>query len=123
MFHFGSFLDDHKKRHSEYTYYICFKKFNRSKYFYIEDGQVFIRLMSLLKKYCILINFNSNYEIIEFLGSGHFAEVFSVKNRATEQIFAAKIFQKTNEKFLKNQVDKLYRHNLIYFEFFSLVFY
>ncbi len=104
MFHFGSFNDDHKRRHSEYTYYICFKKFNRSKYFYIEDGQVFLGLASMLKKYCILSNFNSNYEIIEFLGSGHFAEVFSVKKRASEQLFAAKIFLKTNKKFQKNQV-------------------
>ena len=104
MYHLGSFLDYHQKRHSEYTYYISLEKSNHTRFMFIHDGQTLIRLMSILKNFCVLSNFNTTYEILEFIGSGHFAEVFSVKNKVTEQLFAAKIFQKQTEKFQKIQV-------------------
>ena len=104
MFLLSSFLDDHKKKHLDYTYYITFKKNQRQKTFFVKDGITFAKLLTILKKYCILRNFNENYEILEFLGSGQFAEVYSTRNKNNDQIFAAKIFQKNSSKFSKNKV-------------------
>jgi serine/threonine protein kinase len=104
MFSLSSFLDDREKKHPDFVYYIKFKKAYKQKVFFLNDGQTFAKLINILKKYCILQKFNANYEILEFLGSGHFAEVFSVKNKNNNQLFAAKIFQKSSEKIAKNQV-------------------
>ena len=72
--------------------------------FFLEDQNTFNKLLEILKKLCVLINFSSDYEISGFLGKGHFAEVYSVKRRETEKLFAAKIFKKQSDIFQKGKV-------------------
>lgn len=100
----GSCLDSHQKRNPDYSFYFTFEKANISKFFFLNDYHTFEKIMAILKNYCIMRNFNKKYEIIQYLGRGHFAEVFSAKNKANKQIYAVKIFQKKTEKFQKNQV-------------------
>lgn len=72
--------------------------------FFMEEKKNYQTLIEILKKYCILSHFSSDYDIIQILGKGHFAEVFSVRKKSTNQLFAAKIFRKDSDIFQKSKV-------------------
>ena len=78
---------------------------------YIENEQNFLELYEILKKFCVLSNFASDYEILEILGKGYFAEVHSVQSLSSKKKMAAKIFEKDTENFKKNAVDYIYMFN------------
>lgn len=83
---------------------ISLEKFSEHWRFFIEEKKTFVGIMEILKHYCIMSDFETNYETMYFLGKGHFAQVFCVKNRKTKKMFAAKIFRKDDMFFEKNKV-------------------
>jgi len=68
------------------------------------DKNLHEELTQKLKKVCILHDFSGNYEILDHLGTGHFAQVFLSKNYKTSQNFAAKIIKKSAKDFKKQKV-------------------
>lgn len=67
-------------------------------------NETFKNLLNILKKFCVLTKFSTDYVILGFLGKGHFAEVYSVENLCTKKKFAAKFLEKNSENFQKNAV-------------------
>lgn len=104
ILYLSSYLDDHKKKHPDFLYYFALRKGVKCRFFYINEWQKFIKIMNILKKYCILHNFYKKYEVKDFLGSGHFADVYSVKKNSEEKLYAAKIIQTNVQAFQKNKV-------------------
>ena len=86
-------------------YHLMFMKNKFNWMFYVDIHENFKILYEILKSFCVLTNFSSDYEISRFLGKGHFAEVYSVTNLTTKKRFAAKIFEKDSESFQKNSVN------------------
>ena len=72
--------------------------------FALNDQKIYSELVQTLKKFCILEHFAQKYELLKFLGSGYFADVYLAKVRATNELFAAKIIKKTEKKFIHNKV-------------------
>jgi len=72
---------------------------------FIEKKENFSALFEILKRFCVLSAFSTEYQILDLLGQGHFAEVYSIINKSTNQKLAAKIFNKETEKFSKNSVN------------------
>ena len=68
------------------------------------DPKIYSEFVLALKNFCVLENFTQNYELLQFLGAGHFADVYLAKNKITDQLFAAKIIKKKDEKFIHNKV-------------------
>ena len=88
-----------------YKYMISLEKCSEHWKFFVEEKQIYVTLMEILKNYCVMSNFENEYETMSFLGTGHFAQVFCVKNRTTKKIFAAKIFRKDDNLLEKNKVN------------------
>ena len=106
MFKLGnSFIPPKEPSHKD-KHYLVFMKRNFTWMIYVEMTENFRTLYEILKGFCVLSNFSADYEILEFLGRGHFAEVYSVSNLSTNKKYAAKIFEKETEKFQKNSVIK-----------------
>ena len=97
---------DSKKQNidSKKQYCITLKKGNFNWKFSVALQQTFKALSEILKKFCVLSNFSSDFKILNLLGKGHFAEVYSVENIWTRKIFAAKFLEKRSEKFKNNLV-------------------
>jgi len=89
---------------SDFAFLITLQKSDNYLTFGISDTVLFRDFYDILKKLCILDGFHSHYDVIETLGSGHFASVFLVHHKETSEKFAAKIFQKNNEDFKQNKV-------------------
>ena len=89
------------------THYLTFMKNKFNLMVYVEKEEDFAELFTILKKYCILSNFSSTYEILEFLGKGHFAEVYSVVNISNKKKFAAKLIETECESFKNNSVGNI----------------
>ena len=89
---------------SKKQYYITFKKGNFNWTFSVALQQTFKALFEILKKLCVLSNFSSDFKILELLGKGHFATVYSVENVWNQKIFAAKFLEKRSDKFKNHSV-------------------
>lgn len=50
--------------------------------------------MSLILKYCVQINFDEEFKLIEKIGEGSFAKVYVAKKKATGKMYAVKIVRK-----------------------------
>ena len=87
-----------------YKFMISLEKCSEHWKFFIEEKKTYVTLMTILKNYCVMSNFEADYETMYFLGKGHFAQVFCVKNRTTKKIFAAKVFRKDDNLFEINKV-------------------
>ena len=85
-------------------FFLAFMKDNFNWIISVSTKEAFKNLFDVLKKFCVLSSFSSNYGILGFLGKGHFAEVYSVENVYTKKKFAAKFLEKKSEKFQKNAV-------------------
>ena len=48
----------------------------------------------MIKKYSVLTEFEEDYEVIEGLGSGHFATVYKIKSTVNDMFYAAKVIEK-----------------------------
>ena len=104
MYSMKTFLNDKIQRHPNYQNYISLERLQKSWIFFIENFDNFLKLIQVLKKLCVLTNFSIDYEIFDMLGKGHFAEVYSVKNKVNQQFYAAKIFNKESDVIKKNIV-------------------
>lgn len=51
------------------------QKFGKVHEFYVKDKKVYNKLLQILRLYCVSGDFDTNYEIVEKIGSGHFANV------------------------------------------------
>ena len=92
------------KENLEYPFLITLEK--GENYFVIgtPDILLFKGLLESLKKFCVLEGFYQEYDIIEKLGSGHFASVYLVKHKETGKKFAAKVIKKNSSEFQKTMV-------------------
>lgn len=104
MYRLGSSVTSPSESKQGEHHFLLFMKNKFNWVISVETNENFITLHEILKKFCVLSNFSTEYETLQFLGKGHFAEVYSVLNVSTRKKFAAKIMQKTSEKFKKNSV-------------------
>ena len=51
------------------------QKFGKVHEFFVKDKKLYNKLIQILRIYCISSDFDMNYEIVEKIGSGHFANV------------------------------------------------
>lgn len=105
MYKVKSYLSDPQRVHPDLIYYVAFQKDDKLWLFYLETENQLVDLIKILKKTCVFNHFYDDYKTLNLLGKGHFAKVFSAKNIKTNEIFAAKIFNKNSEVFLKNKVN------------------
>ena len=89
---------------NDYTFYITLQKSDNYLTFASCDQKIYRDLIQALRKFCILEDFVQNYEMLDHLGSGHFSNVYLAKNKITNQFFAAKVINKTEEKFQHDKV-------------------
>ena len=107
MYVLEAFVTSDQQTYGEKKNFLLFTKFSTKWKCYVDQKPKFFQLLQILRKYCVLTDFSKNYEIVKFLGQGHFAEVYSVENFETKQKFAAKIFKKNSEVFSKSSVKNL----------------
>lgn len=74
--------------------------------FFVDNQKIYFNLVEILRKYCVLSDFSSDFETNQILGKGHFAEVFSVREKKTQKCFAAKIIKKEGDGYEKSKVFK-----------------
>lgn len=67
------FYDNEKKMH---IYVFRLEKFGKFHEFFLKDRKITNRWIQTLKLYCISSDFDIKYELLEEIGSGHFAKVF-----------------------------------------------
>ena len=108
MYRLGSSVTSLTKSQQGEKHFLIFMKNKFNWVISVEMNENFTSLYDTLKQFCVLSNFSSEYETLQILGKGHFAEVYSVVNISTRKKFAAKIMQKTSEKFKKNSVISIY---------------
>ena len=68
---------------SEFSNMISLTKFKNSIFIGTNDNQLFADFVLILKQFCILDNFSQEYEMLDLLGSGHFAHVYLVRHKAS----------------------------------------
>ena len=107
MYRLGSPMNHPKSFNQDEKNYLTFMKKEFNWIIFVQNTENFIALKEILKQFCVLSNFSLDYEILEFLGKGYFAEVYSVRNLLTKKIFAAKMFEKDSEKNKKNAVPNI----------------
>lgn len=90
-----------KEKHLKFC--LTLRKFGSCDIFSTNDETLFQTFCFILKKFCILPDFDEEYEILNELGAGYFAKVYKVQNKLSNQIFAAKVFIK-NDKLIRNKV-------------------
>ena len=88
----------------QYKFHITLQKMENYLTLASNDPNIYSEFVLALKNFCVLENFTQNYELLQFLGAGHFADVYLAKNKITDQLFAAKIIKKKDEKFIHNKV-------------------
>lgn len=97
-------LKYYKEDFFEYPHHIILQKNENTINFATSSKKSFEELFTILKKYCILDDFNLKYEILEKLGSGYFSIVFEARNKSNGKEFAAKIITKNKEFYQHMQV-------------------
>lgn len=107
MYRLGSPMNNPKSSNQDEKKYLTFMKREFNWMIFVQNTDNFIALNEILKNFCVLSNFSLDYEILEFLGKGYFAEVYSVRNLFTKKTFAAKLFEKDSEKIKKNAVPNI----------------
>ena len=107
MYRLGSQINNPKSSNQDEKNYLIFMKKEFNWIIFVQNTDDFIVLNEILKNFCVLPNFSLDYEILEILGKGYFAEVYSVRNLFTKKTFAAKMFEKDSEKFKKNAVSHI----------------
>ena len=86
-----------RKPNGDKCYFLNFMKGKFNWMLYLVSQENFKALFEILKKFCVLSNFSDDFEMLGFLGKGHFAEVHSVEKISTKKKFAAKFFKKGSE--------------------------
>ena len=90
-----------KEKHLKFC--LTLRKFGSCDIFSTNNEALFQSFCVVLRKFCILADFDDEYEIINELGAGYFAKVYKVRNNLSNQTFAAKMFIK-NDKLTRNKV-------------------
>ena len=93
-------------------YNLALKKFDSFETFSTNESTIFENFLMTLKQYCILPDFSKDYDLLNLIGSGFFAKVYRVRSKLSKQIFAAKVFNKTEENFSLLKVNNFYIINL-----------
>ena len=88
-----------KKQIGEPRFSISLEKFDKCWVFAIDEKKIYMEILGILQKYCVLTHFHEMYEVNEIIGKGRFALVYSVKKKTTGEVFAAKIIKKDNKDF------------------------
>ena len=99
MYHLNIFK--FKEKHLKFC--LALQKFGSCNIFSTDDETLFQKFVGILKKFCILSDFDGDYDTLNELGEGYFAKVYKVRNKVSHEIFAAKIFRK-NEHLQRNKV-------------------
>jgi hypothetical protein len=58
------------------------------------DSELMKKMIALLKKICVLTDFNNVYHTMKIIGKGSFAKVYLVANRENNCQYAVKSFSK-----------------------------
>ena len=90
-----------KEKHLKFC--LTLRKFGSCDIFSTNDETLFKSFCVVLKKFCILADFDEEYAIVNELGAGYFAKVYKVRNNFSNNTFAAKMFIK-NDKLMRNKV-------------------
>ena len=107
-YYLKSFLNDGKKRHPSYSFYILLEKNEKNFLFFVQLKETFQTLLGILRRFCILTDFLAHYVTFKLLGEGHFAEVISVRDKMTDEMRAVKILKKNRKEFDVNKVRHFY---------------
>lgn len=104
MYYLKSFLSHPQKIHPNFPYYVCLEKNKKVWIFYLESEGKLVNCVNFLRQFCVLSSFYEDYKIGKPLGVGHFAKVFLVEKKKSNELFAAKIIERCSEFFTKNEV-------------------
>ena len=66
------------KENEMHVYVFRLEKFGKFHEFFLKDKKIINRWIQILKLYCISTDFDHQYEVLEKLGSGHFAKVYII---------------------------------------------
>ena len=66
------------KPNETHAYVFRLEKFGKFHEFFLKDKKIINKWIQILKLYCISSDFDHQYEILEQIGSGHFAKVFII---------------------------------------------
>jgi hypothetical protein len=78
------------KENEMHVYVFRLEKFGKFHEFFLKDKKIILKWIQILKLYCVSSDFDHQYEILEKVGSGHFAKVllfFYIIKKAQNSLF------------------------------------
>ena len=121
-FIYKSYISISNERINNLNYFSIIIMFNNNsvKKLYFVNEKICLNFAQTIKNSIKNREFEENYELLEQLGHGHFAEVYKCLHKSTGQIYAVKIIKKTeikekNLEFIRQETSylKLIKHQNI----------
>lgn len=78
------------------------RELNLLQIFELNERSEFYKYKEHLKKYCIFMTFDEDYQIQTKIGKGSFGHVYSIKHKKSNAVFAGKIQKFSNQKSRKS---------------------